>query len=247
MKTFPTSANSSYIPSFFVASIFSLVLILMISDLKANPATSMLPSGLVFRVRAEKSDSLMNQQIRNEYAPVYDGTANTELGAFNDFIRAQKAKNLIRDKGFKNVELIAYFNHTEISIDDAITLLNNRNSFEEASTQQISIHEMDSLLAMVANENLYFAITIELNDAKTVNNFFELSKKMEVRVDPNGKQVMVFGKFNTPEDAEVYLELLSQQGIASTSLSAWNKNGGQVPMDRALEIHASRNQELADQ
>jgi hypothetical protein len=237
MKPFSSSVPAtSTLRQTFVASIFIIMALIAAMDAFAKTPASELPSGLVFRIRTERVDSLLSAEEKSGFAPIWQNDSMCEFTLHTDYIRAQKSKNQLREKGFQNIEIVSYFNGNEISIDDAFTLLNNRNANEQHVAVNITEREMDSLLATVQVEKIYFAISIDMNDAKTVNRFFEICKKMDVRADQFGKRVVVFGEFPSYQAAEVFLEIFADQGITTTTISAWTNRGSAISMERALEL-----------
>lgn len=235
-RIFPTVEYRAAMLSLFVTALLTFLAL----QSWCNPSCFEIPAGLIFRLRADHQKEKLNDTIRADYQPLHVLGNKMEAGVYADFIRAQKAKNTLRDKGFSNVELVAYFNHSEISIDDAITLINNRNATEENTSASISVKQMDSLLAMHAPLDFYYAICIDMKDAATVNTFFNLKEKPETVITPAGKTLYLFGKFNTFEEAEVFLELLIQQGLANTQLTAWTSQKDQIPLDRAQQLEAQQ-------
>ncbi|MFN3342135.1 MAG: hypothetical protein ACK40M_05525 [Flavobacteriales bacterium] len=234
MKTLSTSVHAT--PLFsktFVAILLFLIGVFLFKDVKSITPSTKLPSGLIFRIKTERNDTLLNTEEKIAFSPSFITQHECEYGIITDYIRAQKTKNMLRDQGFLKTEIVAYFNRSPISIDDAFLLLNNRNSSEMKVTSSITIREMDSLLGLLHQEEPYFAISISMNDAQTVNRFFNLSGKLDIRVNLNGTKEIVFGKFSTIEDANVYLELLKDQGIVSTVISAWSQFGRAIPIDSA--------------
>lgn len=235
MKTLSTSVHATpYFRNTFVATLLFLIGTFLFKDVKSITPSTELPSGLIFRIKTERNDTLLNTEEKIAFSPSFITQHECEFGIITDYIRAQKTKNMLRDQGFLKTEIVAYFNRSPISIDDAFLLLNNRNSSEIKITSSISIREMDSLLGLLQKEEPYFAISISMNDAQTVNRFFNLSGKLDIRVNLNGTKEIVFGKFSTIDDANVYLELLTDQGIVSTSISAWSQSGRAIPIERVL-------------
>jgi hypothetical protein len=235
-RIFPSTEYRAALLSLFVTALLSFLAL----QSWCTPSCFEIPAGLVFRLRADHHQEKINDTIRKDFQPFNVLGNKIEAGVYVDFIRAQKGKNTLRDKGFSNVELVAYFNHSEISINDAITLINNRNASEEEPTQSISVQQMDSLLALHAPADFHYSICIDMKDAATVNTFFNLKEKPETIITPAGKTLYLFGKFSSSEEATVFLELMIQQGLANIELTAWTSNKEQIPLERAQQLEGQQ-------
>lgn len=236
------NAISTSVSHFFRKAILLVTLVLQIQLAFSNPSSAALPAGLIFRLRADKNEILLAEKSMKYFAPVHTDGNTSEMGMYSDFIKAQRERNRLMEMGFTNVNVIAYLDKKEIPTADAINHLNSN-----AATQSISVQKMDSLLSLVQQHDYYYAITIDFTDAKTVDVFFELGKTLQMVVNAAGKEMCIFGRFNSPEEAEVYIELLQQKGLKSVALSAWSKNNEALPLARILEISSSNPKELADQ
>lgn len=231
MKTIATSVIRNFRSSSRMVPLLFFLFLLIRTSVHAE-----LPGGLIFRIQTEKNDSLLSENDLSVFAPIHHNSENREMGLYTDFIRAQKAKNQLREKGFRQLEIVAYFNKNKISIDDAFLILNNKNASDEKTNASTTNRQIDSLLALRCPQFIHYTIAIQFNDAESVNRFFELGKCMNLSVHTAGPQLCVMGQFESIAEAEKVMQLLSEKGFTSITLAARNQNGDAVSLDRAYTL-----------
>ncbi len=157
-----------------------------------------------------------------------------KVGEYKDFIRAQRARNTLITRGYNSSEIEAYFNQREIKVDDALTLLENRNKFDGEAGTGISITTLNSMLDASSSKHLFFTIQVGLYSTQKVDAFFHLPKAVEERVTEIGQYRYTYGEYTSLAAAEQAQELISGYGINDAFVIAYD-NGKRISMSLAKE------------
>ena len=136
--------NIDVIPSVLSESIF------VINNNKAAysnsnkiPVSSKLPEGLVFKVQVGAFRNPIPQDHFRGFAPILaenagNGITRYTAGLFKSFNVADEAKRMIRDIGYSDAFVVAFFNGKRINMTEARAILNENPVAEESIAQNIS-------------------------------------------------------------------------------------------------------------
>ncbi|MFZ5552659.1 MAG: hypothetical protein ACOZCO_06060 [Bacteroidota bacterium] len=196
---------------------------------------SSLSSGLVFRISAPKTVVLTDSLLK-QYAPVTGLTQTTEAGNFTDYMLALKELNSVKKNGLIEAEIIAYFNHSRISMEDAFSLMNNRNAMEEEYTAELSPEATDSIIASLRKDDFYFSLEFSLPEGKTVEDIYASVRGIQVYFNSGGKNRYIFGKFYSSDDARQVEQLFIREGISEILIISFDAGNGRIPLERAIEM-----------
>jgi hypothetical protein len=205
----------------------------------ANHTETIIPNGLIFRIEINLSEKILSATEEKKFAPI---SGKNELsktilcGAWCDYLWAQKAKNDLKEAGFKQLEIKSFFNNYEISLKDAFELLNNRNHAEEHKTQEISKEEIESLLQQIGEKMVYYRLQIGVYDGKNANAFLDLPTKYKIKITEFGTQSYICGKFFGYNEAKDMVKILNEEGLTDIIIIAFNGDNEQLPLERAQEI-----------
>lgn len=200
---------------------------------------NILPSGLVFRVKLDRLETPIQSVNFEKYQPVSnhlgDDAFSCELGAYSDFLHAQKANNELKEIGFEHVELIAYFNNRPVSIDDAFTLLDNRNQDDKAALPSISDQKVNEMLAKIEKPDFHYTILMGVYNEQQVNLFFDFPKTVNEKVTNRGHFRYTYGIYYTLQDAKDALGMIYENGIDNAYIIAYD-NIERIPLARAMQM-----------
>ena len=218
-----------------VAITIAMIFALIPSIFSANN----LPNGLVFRVIIDDLDSKIETSEFENYQPVnfkeVDQLFTCEVGAFKDFIQAQRAKNEMKANGYHKADLVAYFNNRSVSLDDAFVLMNNHNAIEEKGGYTVSEEQMDKMLSEVEKPDFFYTIQIGVFNSQQVNNFFDLPQSINERVTNKGNFRYTYGQYYTVDDAKAALGFIKENGIDNAFITAYD-DLDRIPLARAIEM-----------
>jgi hypothetical protein len=208
-------------------SVIILVVIILFS-------VSVFASGLNFRVRVYENDKELVAKTFQQSHKVLDVNGNLEIGDFENYLEAMKMQYTVEEKGFSKTELVAYFNHVEISLEDAFVLMDNRNQQDEDHVQPMSEMEMDLALRMVQNEDFYYSIQIGVYSEEAVNKFFDFPKQIDETITPKGYYRYSYGRFYTLQDAKDALVMLQDNYFETAFIIAFD-DLERIPITAAID------------
>lgn len=205
---------------------------------------TILANGLEFRLKTTVSITDSNISKSSEFMPIRNAPEFTELGSCSDYIIAMKLQNKIETLGVCHSEIVAYFNHTQISLDDAFAILDNRNAQELASIDQpyMSEEDMEIALKRVQNEYFYYTIQIGIFDETNVNSFFDFPKTIDETITSKGYYRYTFGKFYTMNDAKDALNMMRENNFQNAEIIAFD-NLERIPLASAVQKEERRLQQ----
>ncbi len=207
------------------------VLILLVISLFS---ISILSNGLSFRVRIYDADKdAVVKQFESSYK-IFRTTTHCEVGDFENYLLAMKLQYVLEEKGYTQNELVAYFNHVEIPLDDAYVLLDNKNQQDEKMIAPMSEAEMELALTMVQNEEFYYSIQIGVFSEEAVNRFFEFPKKVDESITPKGYYRYTYGRFYTLQDAKDALKMLQEDYFETAFIVAFDSLE-RIPLTAAMD------------
>lgn len=198
-----------------------------------------LPSGLVFRVKVDQLDAPLESHHFIKYAPISnsneEGNFSCELGAYTNFLRAQKANNELKEAGFDAVELTAYFNNRPVSMDEAFVLLDDQNHIDEANLPSVTEEKVDEMLATVEKPDFHYTIQMGVYNEQQVNLFFDFPKTINEKVTDRGHFRYTYGIYYTLQDAKDALGMIQDNGIDNAYIIAYD-NVERIPLARAIQM-----------
>lgn len=200
---------------------------------------NVLPNGLIFRVQVTNMEAELDETKFQNYQPISQREMNDkftcEVGAFKDFIWAQKANNDVKASGYSNVEIVAYFNQKPVSLDDAFVLMDNQNSLDQQGVASISDEEVDRLLATVEKPNFYYTVQMGVFNEQQVNHFFDFPKTVNERVTDKGHFRYTYGMYYTIQDAKDALRMIRENGMDNAYIIAYD-DVDRIPLARAMQM-----------
>lgn len=208
----------------------SLIILIVISLF----SISILANGLAFRVRVYDTDKQIVSKSFQEELKLFQQDKNIEIGEFDNYFLAMKFQYAVEEKGFSNTEIVSYFNNTEISLEDAFVLLDNRNEQDEKMVNPMTEAEMDLALRMVQNEDFYYSIQIDVFSEESVSNFFDFPKQIDESITQKGYYRYTYGKFSTMQDAKYALVMLQENYFETAFIVAFDELE-RIPITAAIE------------
>jgi len=205
---------------------------------------SILANGLEFRLKTYSSISDSSIINNKEFLPIRKAAEFTELGNCKDYIFAMKLQNELEELGISESEIVAYFNHTQITLDDAFAILDNRNGQELASIDQpyMSEEDMEAALKSVQNEDFYYTVQIGISNENNVNSFFDFPKTIDETITSKGYYRYTFGKFYTMNDAKDALNMMKENKFENAEIIAFD-NLERIPLASATQKEERRLQQ----
>jgi hypothetical protein len=195
---------------------------------------ALLANGLEYRVKIN-SPNIDRSQI-SEFPPMRKSANFMEIGLFSDYLLAVKAQNNLEEKGISKTAVVAYFNHTQITLEDAFILSNNRNEQDIKSFDQpyMSEKEMEAALKRVQNEDFYYTVQIGIFNEANVNSFFDFPRTIDETITSKGYYRYTFGKFYTLNDVKDALKMMKENNFSNAEIIAFD-NVERIPLVSAIE------------
>ena len=161
-----------------MALIFTVLL-----SINTNANNPSLPSGIVYQLSVKSTDIKKASEVIVEYHYLRKVMAKNSLqyqfGKYENFKEADSVKTLLTNVGCNNVEIMAYNNHIEIPLTEAISLQFKDDILNESNTQKkvaktITTKEVNYLL-QVQQSGLkhYYSLAIPINSIETVDMILE--------------------------------------------------------------------------
>lgn len=190
-------------------------------------------NGLFFSVKINTEAANTNTVLK-EYIILKQTKEYLITGLFPQYVEAMKAKQTIQAYGYQSIEILAFFNHTLISIEDAFSLMDNRNE-QDLKNKGILLSEEDiqELLASVQDDEFFYTVQMGLFTEKNINAFFEVPKQLDEQVKAKGSLRYTYGNFKTYKEAKAVLETVKAQGLNDAFIVAFDSLE-RIPIERAL-------------
>jgi len=196
---------------------------------------SFFASGLHFSVKVNTIASVDTDKKIKSYTILKYTKEYVITGFFTQYIEALKAKQDIQSSGFKSIEVVAFFNHSLISIEDAFALMDNRNQQDEENKGfSLTEGELTELLAQVQDQDFFYTVQMGLFTEKNVNDFFDFPKQYDERISTKGSLRYTYGTFTTLSDAKDALIMVQEYGLYEAFIIAFD-NLERIPLSRAIE------------
>ncbi len=168
-------------------------------------------------------------------------------GPYQHYIEAMKAKQEIVKLGYSTLEIIAFFNHSTISIEDAFAIMDNRNAQDQTNKGfTLTTEEISELLLDVQNNDFFYTVQIGLFTEENVNNFFDFPKQYDERITTKGNLRYTYGTFNSINEARNALTMVKDYGLSDAFVIAFD-HLERISIDRAIEIEQQKIDDLTSE
>lgn len=187
--------------------ILTATILLFNINLKANNPS--IPKGIVYQLSVKSTDITKSRKVVNEYPYLRKvmtaGNFYYQFGKYESYTGVDSVKTLLSMVGCSEVEILAYNNHIEIPLSEAISLqykdnmLHNKSNKKVAKT--ITTKEVNYLL-QVQQSGLdhYYSLAIPITSIETVDRILEEidnEQVIEISLDDN---LYSIGKYTSFED-----------------------------------------------
>lgn len=218
----------------FTFSPKNLIIILLIILFNISIFAS---SGVHYAIQISKQTEL--SKIEN-YAPIKLRKNTIELGKYDNYLLAMKAKLDLKASNVDSIEIIAFFHNNLVSLSDAFELENNQNELDQKlGGPVISEDEATAILNQVADENFYYTVQIAVTTNQQVEAFFDFPKTIDETITPKGHFRYTYGQFKTLQDAKDALRMVKEYGLDNTLIIAFDEQS-RIPLARAIEIEEEK-------
>jgi hypothetical protein len=196
---------------------------------------SLFASGLHFSVKVNTVAPLETNKELKSYTILKQTKEYFITGSFSQYIEAMKAKQEIQSNGYTSIEIVAFFNHSLISIEDAFALMDNRNQQDEENKGfSLTEEELSNLLVQVQDQEFFYTVQMGLFTEKNINDFFDFPKQYDERISTKGSLRYTYGTFATLSDAKDALKMVQEYGLNEAFVIAFD-NLERIPLSRAIE------------
>lgn len=211
-----------------------ILLLALISNEKiANVATSSAPekfNGLHFVVTVDQNQINNNADV---LTAISDTLTEDTYSVFKskNYILACRQMNRWNEKNVKT-EVKAYFNDDEISMDDAYTFMNNKNTQEAKEYAELNRKRINEIVNMNKNVEMFYSVTVSTKNNQELLKKYTNEFAYSVKTIKETEFVSI-GKFVTFEDVkEIYNELLAS-GASNVGITACEL-GQEIPVSNAV-------------
>lgn len=210
------------------------------------PIINKLPQGLVYKVQIGAFRNPIPQETFKGFSPITgektsSGFIRYTAGYFKGFDQARVARNEIRDLGYQDAFVVAYFNGERIPLskaesmttDQTLAATNNsklKNEFEQSgsnSADNINIERVTNgqidVKPVGERGELFFTVQIGVfGESIDPNSTFEISP---VNADRTGNGMIRYsaGVFNTVQAASSAKTVIQEDGIPDAFVTAYFK------------------------
>lgn len=195
-----------------------------------NPATPEKLNGLHFVVSVNESQIIANQEVVNE---INDTINNESYSIFKtkNYILACRQMNRWNDKNVK-AEVKAFFNDEEISMDDAYTFMNNKNTQEAKEYADLNRKRINEIVKQNSNVEMFYSVTVSIkNDATFLS---KLTEEYAYTIKTiSGTEFVAIGKFVTFDDVKLIYDKLLANGASNVGITACEL-GQEIPVSNAV-------------
>ncbi len=188
---------------------YILTAIIIVSNLNVIANNPNVPKGIVYQIAVKSTDITKTRAIINEYPYLRKvqtaGKLYYQFGKYDNYKSAESIKNELTKVGCNDVTILAYNNHIEIPLAEAISLQYKGNMLEQHSTKKvaktITTKEVNYLL-QVQQSGLdhYYSLAIPIASIETVDRLLEEiddEQVIEISVDDN---LYSIGKYKSFEE-----------------------------------------------
>lgn len=141
------------------------------------------------------------------------------LEKHTDYLRALKDKQVVTGATNNKAWVVAFFMNNMISLDDAFSLMNNYNAFEETS----------SLYTKPNPTDFYYAIEILTTDEQSLQDYILICPELEKQIMQKDERIFIAGKISSHAKAVLLQEKLVEAGLKNNVVVAY-EGVKQVPV-----------------
>ena len=262
----PTRPDYYFVlPEAIVESFFEVNATSVYSDARPIPVDAPMPEGLVYKVQVGAYRKPIPQDLFRGFAPLRgekldNGITRYTAGVFVGFSDADEAKNSIRQLGYRDAFVVAYYNGKRISLNEArdrqpevastaaaaanSTRASNAESNTTSRANAANSSAAPASTAAVAavptfaetwSSNQGVWLTVQVGVYSRPVTLADLYNVANVMAEPLDAQRIRYtsGKFNTLTDAQRARDAARAAGIEDAFLTAYI-NGQRVPVGEAL-------------
>jgi hypothetical protein len=136
-----------------------------------------------------------------------------------DYLRALKDKQIVTGATNNKAWVVAFFMNNPISLDDAFSLMNNYNAFDETN----------SIYKNSAPNDFYYAIEILTTNEQTLQNYINVCPELEKQIMQKDEHIFIAGKINSHAKAILLQEKFVEAGLKNNVVVAY-EGTKQVPV-----------------
>jgi hypothetical protein len=164
----------------------------------SNASNNTLPKGIIYQLVVQSTDIQKSKAVVTEYhylrKIMTDGKFQYQFGKYETYEDVSEVKAGLTKVGCKNVEILAYNNHIEIPVSEAISLQYKSDIIEERADKKrtpksITTKEVNYLI-QVQQSGLkhYYSLAIPISSVETVDMILEEiddEQVIEISIDDN--------------------------------------------------------------
>ncbi len=187
-------------------------------------------NGLHFVVTINADQAVSNQDV---IAAIKDTLEDSKLALFKtrDYILACRQMNRWNEKNIK-AEVKAFFNDEEISMDDAYTFMNNKNTQEAKEYAELNRRRIDEIVKMNDKVEMFYSVTVSTkNNQELLKNYTD-DFVYSVKTIKETEYVSI-GKFVTFEEVKAIYNELLVSGASNVGITACEL-GQEIPVSNAV-------------
>ena len=189
---------------------YSAIIILVIMNLVTHAGNNILPNGIIYQLVVESTDMQKSRSIITEHPHLRKvmtkGKFKYQFGKYINYEAVNNVKIDLEKIGCKNVEILAYNNHNEIPVSEAISLQYKSNIIEERANKKrtpknITTKEVNYLI-QVQQSGLkhYYSLAIPIASIETVDMILEEIDDEQVLEISTDDKLYSIGKYENFED-----------------------------------------------
>lgn len=187
---------------------YSAIITLLLINLVSNASNTTIPKGIVYQLVVESTDMQKSRTVVTEYPylrkVLTKGSFQYQFGKYISYEAVSNVKTSLEKVGCENVEILAYNNHNEIPVSEAISLQYKSEIIEERASKKrtpksITTKEVNYLL-QVQQSGLkhYYSLAIPITSVETVDMILEEiddEQIIEISIDDNLYSIGMYENF----------------------------------------------------
>ena len=188
---------------------YILTATILLFNINLNANNPSIPKGIVYQLSVKSTDITKSRKVVNEYPYLRKvmtaGNFYYQFGKYAQFTTVDSIKTLLTNVGCTEVDILAYHNHIEIPLSEAISMQYKDNMLHNNSTKKvaktITTKEVNYLL-QVQQSGLdhYYSLAIPITSIETVDRILEEiddEQVIEISLDDN---LYSIGKYTSFEE-----------------------------------------------
>jgi len=189
---------------------YSAIIAFLFINFNVNANNSTLPEGIVYQLVVKSADMQISRTIVSEYPYLRKvmtaGNFEYQFGKYTNYDAVSTVKNNLENAGCTGVNILAYNNHNQIPVSEAISLQFKNDIIQERvsakrTPKNITTKEVNYLL-QVQQSGLkhYYSLAIPIASVETVDMILEEidnEQVIEISVDEN---LYSIGRYENFED-----------------------------------------------